>query len=307
VPFVRANGIDIAYARSGDPRGRPILLIMGLGMQLTAWPDEFIDGLGELGFDVIRFDNRDCGLSTAFDDAGTPSRIWTWVKAAVGLPVRSAYTLEDMADDAAGLLAALGVTRAHVVGVSMGGMIGQILAVRHPERVLTLTSIMSSSGRRHLPRATAKARAALLRQPKGTDRSALVEYLVDLFRTIGSPAYPTPERQLRERIARSLDRGVNMDGVLRQLVAIVANGDRSRVLRAIRAPTLVIHGAADPLLPPACGEDTARLIPGARFELIEGLGHDLPPALIERFLALIDAHTHGKMAPDPIARLFERQ
>jgi pimeloyl-ACP methyl ester carboxylesterase len=281
---------------------------MGLGMQLTSWPAAFVEGLVDLGFFVIRFDNRDAGLSTKFDDAGTPNLPLAFLKTLVRWPLTSAYTLDDMADDAIGVLNALGVGKAHVVGASMGGMIAQIVAARHPERVLSLTSIMSSSGRRGLPGPTREARAVLLRRPRNPqDFDSIVEHTAKVFRTIGSPAYPTPEKQLRERVAASIRRNTCPSGVARQMVAIAASGDRVALLKTIKAPTLVIHGAADPLVPLAAGEDTAKLVAGARLEVIEGMGHDLPAQLIERLLALIDAHAHGKMLPDPTARLFEKQ
>ena len=305
---LRSNGIDIAYDTAGDPKATPLLLIMGLGMQLTAWPDDLVDGLVELGFYVIRFDNRDIGLSTKFDHAGVPKLPLAYLKTLLRWPLRSAYKLDDMAEDAVGVLTRLGVARAHVVGASMGGMIAQIVAARHPERVASLVSIMSSSGRRGLPAPSREARKVLMRRPANAkDRASLIEHMVHTFRTIGSPAYPIPERQLRERIAASIDRSVSPGGVIRQMVAIAASGDRSALLKTITAPTLVIHGAADPLVPLACGVDTARQVPGARLEVIEGMGHDLPPQLIERLVALIDAHAHGKMTPDPTPRLFEKQ
>jgi len=320
MPSLTANGITIAFDTAGDPKAMPLLLIMGLGMQLTSWPEDFIEGLVELGFYVIRYDNRDCGLSTKLTSAGKPNLTVAMVKSALRLPVRSAYSLDDMAGDALALLSGLGVARAHVVGVSMGGMIAQILAARHPERVASLTSIMSSSGRRGLPGPTRAARAALLRPVPRTRASAragaaarlaeqvrLVDHLVEVMRVIGSPAYPTSERQMRQRLLAAVARNVCPDGVTRQLAAIIAGGSREALLPTISCPTLVIHGAADPLVPLACGEDTARLIPGARFEAIEGMGHDLPDQLIERLLALIDTHARGKMAPDSLPRLFEKQ
>jgi pimeloyl-ACP methyl ester carboxylesterase len=308
MPSLTANEIDIAYETTGDPKGMPMLLVMGLGLQLTAWPDDFVDGLVELGYYVIRFDNRDSGLSTKFRQAGAPNLPLAWLKSALRLPVRSAYRLDDMAADALGVLNALGVAKAHVVGMSMGGMIGQILTARHPERVLSLTSIMSSSGRRGLPGPTRAARAALMRRPPDPhDPEHVITHLADLFRVIGSPAYPTPEKQLRERVAAAIRRNVCASGVARQLVAIVASGDRVALLRGIERPTLVIHGAADPLVKLACGVDTARLVPGARLEVIEGMGHDLSAQLIERLLALIDVHARGKMASDTLPRLFEKQ
>ncbi|TFW35370.1 alpha/beta fold hydrolase [Massilia horti] len=308
MPTLSANGIRIAFDTTGDPKAAPLLLVHGLGMQLTAWPDELVEGLADLGFYVIRFDNRDCGLSTKFDRAGTPNLALVWLKSKIGWPLRPPYTLDDMADDALGVMSALGVARAHVVGVSMGGMVAQILAARHPGRVLSLTSIMSSSGRRGLPGPTRLARRALLRRPpRLADSDAMIEHALALFKAIGSPAYPTPDKLLRRRVSRALRRCCCPSGVARQMLAVAASGERSALLGTIAVPTLVIHGAADPLVPVACGIDTAEQIPGARLEVIEGMGHDLPGQLLERIIALIDAHAHGKMTPDSTPRLFVKQ
>ncbi|ALK97347.1 alpha/beta hydrolase [Massilia sp. WF1] len=306
MPSLNANGIRIAFDTAGDPKAVPLLLISGLGLQLTAWPDEFVEGLVELGFYVIRYDNRDTGLSTKFEHAGTPSLGLAWLKSRIGWPIRPPYTLEDMADDAVGVLSALGVARAHVVGVSMGGMIAQLMAAKYPSRVLSLTSIMSSSGRRGLPGPTPAVKRAMMRRP-GTDIDAMIEHGVRLLQAIASPTYPTPEKQLRRRVARALRRNCCPGGVARQILAVAASGDRSPQLHTIAVPTLVIHGAADPMVPPACGVDTAEAIPNARLEMIEGMGHDLPAQLLERLLALIDAHAHGKMTPDSTPRLFVKQ
>jgi len=308
MPSLNANGIRIAFDTAGDPKSVPLLLINGLGLQLSSWPDEFVDGLADLGFYVIRFDNRDCGLSTKFEHAGTPSLALAWLRAKLHLPLRPPYRLEDMADDAVGVLSALGVARAHVVGVSMGAMIGQVMAAKFPSRVSSLTSMMSSSGRRGLPGPTHAVRRALLRRP-GTDGDveAMIEHGVQLLRAMSSPSYPTAEKHLRRRVARALRRSCCPGGIARQMLAVTACGDRTPQLRAVLAPTLVIHGAADPMVPLACGVDTAKAIPGARLEVIEGMGHDLPLQLLERLLALIDAHAHGKMTPDSTPRLFVKQ
>ena len=308
MPVVKANGINIFYEAAGDSTGTPMLLIMGLGMQLIAWPEDFVAALVELGFYVIRIDNRDSGLSDKFDHAGKPSLPLAFIKSALRLPLKSAYTLDDMARDSVGLLNALGVPRAHIVGASMGGMIAQIVAARYPQRVLSLTSIMSSSGKRGLPGPTREACAVLFKRPANPkDFDSVLAHGANTFRVIGSPAYPTPERLLRERITRAIRRNVCTGGVARQMVAIVASGDRSTLLGVISAPTLVIHGAADPLVPLAGGQDTARKIAGARLEVIEGMGHDLPAQLIERLVALIDAHAHGKIDSYPTERLFQKQ
>jgi proline iminopeptidase len=307
MPTLNANGIRIAFETTGDAKNVPLLLIHGLGMQLTAWPDEFVDGLAEQGFFVIRFDNRDCGLSTKFEAAGTPNLALAWLKTRLRLPLRPPYRLDDMALDALAVLSALGVARAHVVGVSMGGMVAQLLAAQHGHRVLSLTSIMSSSGRRGLPGPTRAVRSAMLRRPSDPDSvDSVLDNAVALWRAIGSPAYPTPEPVLRQRVLRALRRSSCPSGVARQMLAIVAGPDRSPLLAQLTVPTLVIHGAADPLVPCACGVDVAERVPGARLEIIEGMGHDLPAQLIERLLALIDLHAHGKMAI-PSVRLFEQQ
>jgi len=308
MPTLTTNGIRIAFDTAGDPKAAPVLLVHGLGMQLTDWPDEYIEGLVDLGFYVIRFDNRDCGPSAGFEQSGMLTPTLAWLKSRIGWPLKSACRLDDMAGDALGVLSALGVARAHVVGVSMGGMIGQILAARHPQRVLSLTSIMSSSGRRGLPGPTPAARQALLRRPPDrNDVDGMIEHVVTLMRALGSPAYPTPDKLLRRRAARLLRRGPCQEGMARQMMAVTASGDRSALLKTITVPTLVIHGAADPLVPVACGIDTAQLVPGARLKIIEGMGHDLPPQLAERLLALIDAHARGKMEPDSTRRFFVKQ
>lgn len=310
MPILTANNIRIAFETTGSARGVPLLLIHGLGMQLTAWPEELVDGLAEQGFYVIRFDHRDCGLSTKFEAAGTPNLALAWLKSRLRLKLRPAYTLDDMATDALGVLSALGVARAHVVGVSMGGMVAQLLAARHGHRVRSLTSIMSSSGRRQLPGPTRAVRAAMLRRPRDpADLDSVLENAVALLQAIGSLAYPTPPDVLRQRVLRSLRRSNCPSGVARQMLAIAAAPDRSALLKQLTLPTLVIHGAADPLLPSACGVDVASKVPGARLVLIEGMGHDLPGQLIERLLALIDTHAHGKMGADSdlTAHLFAKQ
>ena len=295
----QANGITIAYEASGDPHDPAVLLIMGLGMQLVAWPQDLVDGLVEQGYYVIRYDNRDIGLSSKFEHFKRPNLLLAYLKSLVGWKQAPAYTLSDMADDALGLLDALGIGGAHVVGVSMGGMIAQIFAARFGHRALSLSSIMSSSGRRGLPGPTPAARNALMRAPASPhNRREVVDRMVQVYRIIGSPSFPTPEPRLRDNIERALDRSVYPAGMARQMVAIVASGDRTPLLRKIRCRTLVIHGAADPLVPLACGADTAAAIPHARLHVIEGMGHDLPPQLIERLLALLELHLRGNMTPD---------
>ena len=309
MPTLHANGLQFAFDTAGDPKAAPLLLLHGLGMQLTNWPDEFVEGLVELGFYVIRFDHRDCGLSTKFESAGMPNLALARLKCAVGWRLKPVYSLGDMAEDALAVLSALGVARAHVVGVSaLGGMVAQLLAARHPQRILTLTAIMSTSGRRSLAGPSAAVRKLLAGRPENPlDLDSVIEHSVTLLRTLGSPSYPTPDKQLRKRVTRSLRRSHCPGGAARQMLALLAAGDNTAALSAIAAPTLVIHGAADPLVPPACGADIAAHIPGARLALIEGMGHDLPPQLVERLLALIDSHARGKMLPDSTPRLFVKQ
>ncbi|MBO9650788.1 MAG: alpha/beta fold hydrolase [Variovorax sp.] len=281
---VTANGIQIEVEDSGG-EGRPaILLIMGLGMQLIGWPAEFVQTLLDAGFRVIRHDNRDIGLSQGFDDAGAGNVIWQSVRQRFGLQVRSAYSLQDMADDALGVLDALGVERAHVIGASMGGMIAQRLAASAPRRMASLVSIMSSSGARNLPGPRADVAAALLRRPASRTEAALVEHGLRFYRLISSPAYARDERIQADRIARALRRAYRPAGVTRQILAIAADSKRAELLSRIESPSLVLHGEADPLVPIACGEDTARRIRGARFVGIPGMGHDLPPPVIEILL-----------------------
>jgi pimeloyl-ACP methyl ester carboxylesterase len=292
---IRANNMDIEVQDSAerDPvhATRPaVLLVMGLGMQLTAWPPEMVAALEDAGFRVVCFDNRDVGLSTALDALGKPNLLWASLKYKLGMVPAAPYTLEDMAADALGVLDGLQIQQAHVVGVSMGGMIAQRIALAAPQRVLSLTSIMSSSGARGLPQAEPRVMQAMLSRPSGTSIDAAVAHSVRLFQAIGSPAYPTPEAELRARVVASVQRSLRPVGTLRQMMAIVADFGRAALLGRITSPTLVIHGRADPLVPFACGEDTARRIPGARLVAIEGMGHDLPPEPVRQVLAALIPH-----------------
>ncbi|MGZ5235825.1 MAG: alpha/beta fold hydrolase [Caldimonas sp.] len=281
-----ANGIAIEVEDHGSPQGEPLLLVMGLGMQLLAWHDDFVTSLVERGFRVIRFDNRDIGLSQRFDAAGVPNLTLDMLRFGLGLRVRSPYTLTDMAADAAGVLDVFGIAAAHVCGASMGGMIAQRLAAHHPGRVKSLTLMMTSSGARQLPGPSLKVRGAMLARPKDPGRiESIVEHYVDLYGLIGSPAYPATRDYLRERFTRSVTRSYRPAGTARQMVAIAADGDRSPLLGGIRVPTHVIHGVADPLVPVPAGRDLAARIPGATLDAIEGMGHDLPKELWPRFVA----------------------
>ncbi|MBK6295764.1 MAG: alpha/beta fold hydrolase [Rhodoferax sp.] len=291
---IRANGISIEVEDSG-PGGpgenRPVvLLIMGLGMQLVAWPPQLVQALVDAGFRVVRHDNRDVGLSQHLDALGKPNLIWEGIKYKLGLTPRAPYSLRDMAADSLGVLDALGLDKVHVVGVSMGGMIAQRLALGAPQRVRSLTSIMSSSGARGLPQAQRRVTRALLARPANNSLQAVGDHFVKLFKIIGSPAFPTPEGDMRERIQHGLERAFNPVGTMRQMLAIVADSDRADALGRITAPTLVLHGKADPLVPYAHGEDTARRIPGARLVGIDGMGHDLPPGVVQRLLPPLLTH-----------------
>jgi len=285
MPIARANGLDIEYEAFGTPRDPALLLIMGLGAQMILWDEAFCAQLAGRGHYVVRFDNRDVGGSTKFDDRGVPNVLSAMTAVLSGGTVDAPYTLSDMAADSVGLLDALGIDRAHVVGASMGGMIAQTVAIEHPARVRTLTSIMSTTGNRALPPAKPEAMNVLL-APQPTDRAESIERAVTVFRTIGSPGFPFDEAYVRERATRAYDRGFSPDGTVRQLVAILASGSRTEALRAVRLPALVIHGADDPLVPLEGGIDTADAIPGAQRLIIDGMGHDLPRALWPR---LIDA------------------
>ncbi|VTU35733.1 Putative non-heme bromoperoxidase BpoC [Variovorax sp. PBL-H6] len=279
-----ANGLQIEVEDSGG-EGRPVvLLIMGLGMQLIAWPDEFVRALVDAGFRVVRHDNRDIGLSQGFDHAATGNLLWQSVRHRIGLPVRSVYSLQDMAEDALGVLDALGIRRAHVLGASMGGMIAQRLAVTAPQRTTSLVSIMSSSGARNLPGPRPDVAAALMRRPASRTEAALVAHSLGVVRLIASPAYPEDERTLTERISRGLRRAYRPAGIVRQMLAIGADSGRDALLGRISSPTLVLHGDADPLVPIACGQDTARRISDARFVALPGMGHDLPPPVCDILL-----------------------
>jgi pimeloyl-ACP methyl ester carboxylesterase len=291
MPNVKANGIQIEYETFGDPSDRPLLLIIGLGQQMIHWDEALCQDLAQRGHYVIRFDNRDSGLSTKFDEAGLPDMMEVFSKIFQGEKIQPAYTLDDMADDAVGLLDALGIPKAHLCGMSMGGMIAQTAAIRHPDRVLSLTSVYSTTGSPKIPQPKPEIMSLLLTAPP-KEREGYIEYMLTVFKALTGPAFPLDEPWSRENLARSYDRCYYPQGVGRQLIAILSHGSRTRFLADLQVPTLVIHGTADPLVPVEGGEDTARVIPGAHLMLIEGMGHDVPhggawPQIVEA----ITAHT----------------
>lgn len=285
MPRARANGIEIEYETFGRPSDPTLLLVMGFGAQMIIWREAFCESLASRGLQVVRFDNRDVGLSTKFDHAPVPDLASVTAAVAEGKVVPAPYLLSDMAADAIGLLDALGVDAAHVAGASMGGMIAQTIAIEHARRVRTLISIMSTTGAPDLPRAKPEVMAALL-SPVSTERAAAVERGLVTSRVLGSPAYPLDEGEERALLERAFDRGVHPAGVARQLLALIAAESRREELASVRVPTLVIHGTADPIITIEGGRDTAASIPGAEFLEIEGMGHNLPPVL---WPAIVDA------------------
>ena len=290
---IAANGLSIEVDDQGPPDGVPLLMIMGLGMQLTAWPEGLVRLLVARGFRVIRIDNRDAGLSQGFEAAGTPNLAWATLRYLLHLQVAAPYSLADMAGDAFGVLDALGIERAHVCGASMGGMIAQHMAVARPERVARLTLMMTSSGSRRLPQPSISVRAALIgqraRSAHGIDSE--VERLMQLFTLIGSPAFRPDPAEFKARLTASVRRAWRPDGIARQMLAIAADGDRTPLLPRITAPTHIVHGADDPLVPPAAAYDLHAHIAASTLEVIEGLGHDLPAELWPRLAAAIGRST----------------
>ena len=290
---VVANGIGIEVDDQGPTHAEPLLLIMGLGMQLVGWPEEFVQMLVSRGFRVIRMDNRDAGLSQSFDRLGVPSLAWAAMRHAVRLPVVAPYSLHDMAADALGVLDALGLQRAHVCGASLGGMVAQHLAARHPQRIKSLTLMMTTSGSRKLPQPHWSVQKALLSRPDGKDVAAVVVHLQKLLTLIGSPAYPAQPEVLRRRLLASVQRAYRPAGTARQLMAVAADGDRTAMLALIKSGTQIIHGQADPLVPVAAGHDLAAHIQGARLGIVAGMGHDLPAQLLPRFAEAIAGIARG--------------
>ena len=287
----RANGIELAWDSFGDPDAPPLVLVMGLGAQMVGWDDAFCARLAEAGgHRVIRFDNRDIGHSTHLSHLGVPDIQALMMQAMAGKPLQVPYTLRDMAADCIGLLDALGIERAHIVGASMGGAIGQELAIHHPQRMRSFTSIMSTTGNPALPPPTPEAMAVLF-SPTPTTFEAYLPHYKKVWHVLRGPDFPLDEARDAERAQLIFLRGLNPGGVARQLAAIFASGNRKPALRDVRVPTLVIHGDADPLVPVACGVDVADAIAGAKLLRIPRMGHALPISMWPQIIDAIAAHT----------------
>lgn len=290
MPRANVGEIELEYDCFGKETDEVLLLIMGLGGQMLIWEEDFCEMLASRGHRVVRFDNRDVGLSTWFDEAGIPDAAKMFADGMAGKPVECAYTLDDMADDAVGLLDVLGAERAHVCGVSMGGMIAQALAIRHADRVSSLTSIMSTTGQVGLPGPTPEA-GAILATPPPQEREAFIEDSARRGAVVGSPAYPADPDFMRERSALLYDRAFHPAGTARQLAAVAAHGDRTAKLAELQVPTLVVHGKADPLIPFASGIATHEAIRNSELLLLEGMGHDLPRPLWGEIVEAISSLT----------------
>ena len=290
----KANGIEIEYETAGASSDPALLLVMGLGAQLTIWPDAFLEGLAKQGFFVIRYDNRDTGLSTDFGSWGVPNIADAFQKLMSGKKVDTPYLVKDMAADAIGLLDALGIDKAHMVGASMGGMIVQTVAALWPERTRSMVSIMSTSGRPGLPPGKPEALAMLTAQPEGPSREQRVKYGIKLRQTIAGAGYPPAEAELRTFVEKNVDRRWYPEGGARQYLSIIASGDRVEMLKKIKVPTLVLHGEDDPLLPVECGRDVARLVPAAEIQTYPGWGHDFPKGMIPTVIERIVTFCKGK-------------
>ena len=294
MPQTTHNGITFEFETHGDSANPPMLLIMGLGAQLTLWPIELVEALVARGYYVIRHDNRDIGLSTKFTEAGVPDMASVVMALMAGKNPAVPYTLSEMAADAMAVLDAAGVAKAHIVGASMGGMIAQLVAVEHPDRVLSLTSIMSTTGNPAVPPARAEAMAALTApMAPDADLATILTRGAMVSKAIGSPGYPADDARLRANVERDYNRSFHPTGAMRQMAAIVADGDRRARLKDVTAPTLVIHGADDPLVPVEGGRDTASAIAGATILEVPGMGHDLPLALVDTIADAIAGHARG--------------
>jgi pimeloyl-ACP methyl ester carboxylesterase len=295
MPNVSANGIQIEYDTFGDPSSPSLLLIMGLGAQMILWPEEFCNLLASQGLNVIRCDNRDVGLSTKFDEAGEPDLMEILANPQPGAEPNIPYTLDDMADDTVGLLDALDIEKAHICGVSMGGMIAQTIAIRHQSRVSSLISMSSSTGDPSLPSGKPEVMAMLM-APVPADREAYIDHNIDFFRTVAGSKYPENEQIMRPLIERCYDRCYYPQGVTRQTIASIIAGSRAQALNSIAVPTLIIHGSEDPIFPVEHGMATAEAVPGAELLIIEGMGHGLPAEFMPLLVDPIVRHTQKALS-----------
>jgi pimeloyl-ACP methyl ester carboxylesterase len=293
--LARANGIDLCYEIFGAADAEPLLLIMGLGAQMILWDDDFCRQLAARGFRVIRFDNRDIGMSGKLTGGKRLGPLELLKLRFLNIPVAAPYRLHDMALDVVGLMDALGIQSAHLVGASMGGMIAQEVAISFPQRVRSLTSIMSTTGNPKLPPPTREAAAVLMAPPPKT-REEYLERFAQTWKILRAGSFPQDEALDRSRAERTFERGLNPAGVARQLRAILASGSRKQRLASVKTPTLVIHGTVDPLVPPEGGKDTAASIPGAKLLMIEGMGHALPIPTWPEIIGAIDKHAHAASA-----------
>lgn len=291
MPTVAANGITLAYESAGSASAPAMVLVMGLGMPLVFWPDALVEGLVKAGFRVVRLDNRDCGLSSRVTEGPHVPIPAAMARSMMGLEVHAPYDLADMAADVTGLMDALGIEKAHVVGASLGGMIAQVMAARVPRRVASLVSIMSGSGNPFVSVSRPRALGAILHRPERPGEvDSVTDYLVHVMQVIGSSRYPPEPKALRAHCERVARRGYDSHGIARQMLAMLSSGDRREELARIRVPTLVIHGTDDPLIPKAAGREVARLVPGAKLLEFDGMGHDLPAELVPKIVAAIAAH-----------------
>ncbi|NOW04846.1 alpha/beta fold hydrolase [Clostridium beijerinckii] len=292
---INANGIQIEYEVFGEKTNPTIVLIAGNGAQLNFWEPDFCEMLAKENLQVIRFDNRDAGLSTKFDGVGIPDMERIYQAAQEGKPINVAYTLEDMADDVAGLLDALNIKKAHICGASMGGMIAQVFAYKHPSRIYSLISIMSSTGNPNNPQISPETLKIVTAMPPN-GRDAYIDYTLRMWKNLWSKGFPFEEERAIRYTEESYDRSYYPQGAVRQNAALVANGDRRQHLSLLTVPTLVIHGTADPLFPVEAGKDTARTIPNAKLLLIEGMGHDMPKGtwkcIVEAIANLVKDASH---------------
>jgi len=307
MPVISANGIDIAYDDRGNRDDPAILLIMGLATQMIAWPELLCDGLAARGFRVVRFDNRDVGLSTKFEAAPPIDLGAILQQVMAGEKINPPYDLTDMAADTVGLMDRLEIDKAHVVGASMGGMIAQIVAAKYPNRMRSLVSIMSSSGDPGLPPAKPEAMNAIMQaRPVGSDRELAIQHGMRVYRAIGSPGFSTPDDELRAKVGAAFDRSYYPTGTGRQFAAIVASGSRVEMLKELSVPTLVLHGADDPLVPVEAGRHTAAQIPGSTLTIIPGMGHDLATGLIPILVAAIATHCQAADQQAEPATIMEK-